>query len=199
MHKSFEERIFDKLRHVEYQLEELAIMVSMLVGAATKSSRREFKIMNSIAELQAKADETLNQVRAETTVLDSVKVFVQGQNEQLASMQKQIEELISSGGTSSEDLQKLSDTIDAIRSANESNTAALAAAIVKDTPAEGGDDGTTGGDGSTGGDTGGDVGGDTGGDTSPGDGSTDETNNTTGGGSPVSTDSENPGMGRRRR
>ena len=149
--------------------------------------------MTNIQELQAKADETLNQVRSETDVLASVKAFVQGQNDQLASLQQQIEDLISNGGTSSDDLQKLSDTIDQIRSTNEQNTAAAAAAIVKDTPAEGTDpsvptDGTTPTDGSgTVGDT----------------GAVDENgnpveNNTPGGSSPVSTESTDT-MSRRRR
>ncbi len=193
MHNT-EQRILEKLSYLEYQLNELHQMVLMLVGTATMQRKTEHRLMTNIQELQAKADETLNQVRAETDVLSSVQAFVQGQNEQLASLQKQVEDLISSGGTSSEDLQKLSDTIDQIRSTNESNTTQLAAAIVKDTPAEGTDpsvptDGTGTGDGSgTVGDT----------------GAVDENgnpvdNNTAGGGTPVSTDPTDPTMSRRRR
>lgn len=181
------ERILEKMRFLEYQLNEIHNMVSMLVGTATMQRRTEHKIMANIQELQAKADETLNQVRAETSVLDSVKTYVQAQNDQLASLQQQVEDLISSGSTSSEDLQKLSDTLDQIRSSNESNTQALAAAIVKDTPAEGTDPS---------------VPTDTGTDT--GTGTTDENgnpveNNTTGGGTPVSTDEPTDTMSRRRR
>lgn len=183
-------QILERLESFEHQQKETNNLVSLLVDAAI---RQEETIMTSIQDLQAKADQTLSQVQSETDVLASVKAFVQGQNDQLASLQKQIEDLISNGSTSEQDLQKLSDTIDQIRTLNEQNTAAAAAAIVKDTPAEGTDpsvpvDGTTPTDGSgTVGDT----------------GAVDENgnpveNNTIGGGTPVSTDPENPGMRRRR-
>lgn len=175
------------MHSLEHQQERTNHLVSKLVDAAI---RQEREIMTSIQELKAKANETLTQVQAETDVLSSVEALVKGQNEQLASLQKQVEDLISNGGTSSEDLQALSDTIDQIRTTNEANTARLAAAIVKDTPAEGTDPSvpTDGGDGSgTVGDT----------------GAVDENgnpveNNTPGGGSPVSTEPTDT-LSRRRR
>jgi polyhydroxyalkanoate synthesis regulator phasin len=53
--------------------------------------------MVSIQDLQAKANQELDRITAETDVVNAVKVVVDSQNEKLATLKQQVNDLIAAG------------------------------------------------------------------------------------------------------
>jgi hypothetical protein len=95
---------------------------------------RESVIAMNVADLQAKADTTLQKVQADTDVANSVKTVVLHQNDVLAALQQQIKDLQSQNDPAA--LQKLSDTIDSILATETSNAQTVADAVTAGTPVE---------------------------------------------------------------
>ncbi len=126
---SRDQEILDRLAVISDQL-------VYLVDAVKFLKRKEQLIMVSVADIQAKANQTLDSVRAETDVVNAVKIVVDNQNAAIASLKQQVADLIAAGGADATALQQLSDTIDAIQSAETSNAAAVAEAVAAGTPAE---------------------------------------------------------------
>lgn len=91
--------------------------------------------MVALQDIQAKADAELAAITAETSVVNAVKQVVDNQNARLADLQAQLNALIAAGSTTPAQLQALSDTIDAIVSADTANAAVVAAAVTAGTPA----------------------------------------------------------------
>lgn len=96
--------------------------------------RRERKIMVKIEDLQAKANDELAQIRAETDIVNAVRQVVDNQNTRLSDLQKRVDDLIASGNVTPEALQQLSDTIDAIKSTDAANAQVVADAVMAGTP-----------------------------------------------------------------
>src|SRR5690349_16315687 len=69
-------------------------------------------IVVTVADLQAKAQAELDQLTAETDMVNAVKLVVENQNSKLEALQAQIDQMIASGGADATALQTLSDTID---------------------------------------------------------------------------------------
>lgn len=95
--------------------------------------RKEDRVMSKVSDIQTKADATLATVTAETDVVNAVKAVVDHQNADIATIKQQLADAIAAGG-SADELQKLSDTIDAIQAAETSNGAVVAAAVTAGTP-----------------------------------------------------------------
>lgn len=94
--------------------------------------RKEDRVMSKVSDIQTKADATLATVTAETDVVNAVKAVVDHQNADIATIKQQLADAIAGG--SADELQKLSDTIDAIQAAETSNGAVVAAAVTAGTP-----------------------------------------------------------------
>lgn len=91
--------------------------------------------MVQVADIQAKADQELAQITAETDVVNAVKQVVDNQNAKLADLQSQIDAFIAAGTPPSQaELQQLSDTIDAIRTADTANAQIVSDAVAAGTP-----------------------------------------------------------------
>lgn len=91
--------------------------------------------MVSVADIQAKAGTVLQQVQAETDVVNAVKIVVDNQNANIAALKQQIADLIAAGGADQAALQQLSDTLDAIQAADTANSQVVADAVAAGTPA----------------------------------------------------------------
>jgi hypothetical protein len=147
--------ILDRLDRLNYKMNRVMGMLEWICN-------KERLMMVSIQDIQANASAELDQIRAETDLVNSVKMVVDNQNTKLDGLQKHIADLIAGGSVSPDDLQKLSDTVDAIRATDTANAQVVSDAVVAGTPAAeppadgGSTSGTTGGDTSTsgGGDTG---------------------------------------------
>ena len=109
------------------QLNELATTLARL---ATQGRN----IMVSVADVKAKADATLAQVKAEADIANGVKAVVDHMNEQIAMLKQQLADAIAAGVDPAA-LQALSDTIDAIQTADTSNSAIVASAVTAGTSA----------------------------------------------------------------
>lgn len=132
----------------EWGMEALERLEELARVLARVEVKEDIELMN-IQDIQSTADETLVEVQNETQVSEAVKVAVDHQNEMLDALAAQIAELQSANDPQA--LQKLSDTIAAIKATSMSNSSKVAEAVVAgtshDAPAGGG-----------GGDTGGDTG-----------------------------------------
>jgi len=95
---------------------------------------KEGILFMKVSDIQAQADETLQKVTADADVGNAVKTVVLHQNELMAALQKQLEDAVAMGATP-ESLQKLSETITAIRNAETSNAQVVADAVTAGTPA----------------------------------------------------------------
>jgi chromosome segregation ATPase len=93
---------------------------------------REVRLTMNVKDIQAKADDTLAKVTADADVSNAVKTVVTHQNDVLAALQQQITDLQASNDPAA--LQKLSDTLDAIKSAETSNAQSVADAVTAGTP-----------------------------------------------------------------
>ena len=89
--------------------------------------------MVTLAEVQAKASDTLTRVTAETDVVNAVKMVVDHQNADIAGLKQQIADLIAAGGADATALQTLADTLDSIQAAETSNAEIVAAAVAAGT------------------------------------------------------------------
>jgi hypothetical protein len=94
---------------------------------------KENTIMTSVADVKAKADALLASVTAETDVVTAVKAVVDHSNQQISTLKQQLADAIAAGADPTA-LQTLSDTIDAIQSAQTSNATNVAAAVTAGTP-----------------------------------------------------------------
>jgi hypothetical protein len=92
----------------------------------------ETAIMPTIDELNAKADETLAQITAETDIDNAIAKIVTDQNEAIKALKAQLE----AAGTDQAKLDQLGQTMDAILATNTSNTKIVADAITANTPAD---------------------------------------------------------------
>lgn len=105
-----------------------------ILAALELISNKEDIIMVNVSDVQSKADATLANVRAETDVVNAVKLVVDHSNEMIATLKQQLAEAIANGADPAA-LQTLSDTLDAIQTANTSNTQTVADAVAAGTPA----------------------------------------------------------------
>jgi hypothetical protein len=94
-------------------------------------ANQEDKIMPTLEELQAKADETLANVTAETDLDNAVAKIVTDRNTTIADLKAQL----AAAGTDPQKLQALADTLDNILKTNTSNTKIVADAVTANTPA----------------------------------------------------------------
>lgn len=91
----------------------------------------ETMIMPTLDELNAKADQTLNEVRAETDLNNAIAKVVTDQNDTIKSLRDQL----AAAGTDQAKLDKLGETMDQILATNTSNTKIVSDAITANTPA----------------------------------------------------------------
>jgi DNA repair ATPase RecN len=106
--------------------------------------KSEREIMVSVKDLQDQANATLQQVQAETDIVNAVKKVVDDQNTNIAALKQQVDDLIAAGGASAQDLQTLADTLTTIQQLETSNAAVVSAAVAAGTPVD-----TGGGGGGT--------------------------------------------------
>ena len=93
-------------------------------------TNQENTIMPTLEELQAKADETLANVTAETDLDNAIAKIVTDQNNTIADLKAQL----AAAGTDPAKLQALSDTLDNILKTNTSNTKIVSDAVTANTP-----------------------------------------------------------------
>src|SRR6185295_3491946 len=96
--------------------------------------KKEDRIMVNVQDIQTKADATLANVKAETDVVNAVKLVVENSNAMIATLKQQLADAIANGADPTA-LQALSDTLDAIETSNTSNTQTVADAVAAGTPA----------------------------------------------------------------
>ena len=116
------------------QIYALNARVTRLEKLVASIVNEERLIMVTLADIQAKADAELAQITAETDVVNAVKQVVDNQVAKLNDLQAQVAALLAQGTVNPADLQKLSDTIDAIKAADTSNAAIVSAAVAAGTP-----------------------------------------------------------------
>src|SRR4051812_7994893 len=85
----------------------------------------ENKAMTSIDDVQARANETLAAVRADTAIDTAVAKVVDAQNATIQEIRTQLQDAINAGVDPTK-VQTLSDTLDAILSADTSNSKIVA-------------------------------------------------------------------------
>lgn len=95
--------------------------------------KEDIELMN-LQDIQAQAEETLSEVQSESNVSQAVLGVVTHQNDVLSALQQQIKDLQSQNDP--EALQKISDTIAAIKASAMSNADSVSQAVVAGTPAE---------------------------------------------------------------
>lgn len=91
--------------------------------------------MATLVELKAKADALQASVNGETDLTQSVKTLLEGLNARISALQQQLQDAIANGASPAE-LQAVVDEMSAVIAANEANKAALAAAVIANTPAQ---------------------------------------------------------------
>jgi len=116
------------------QIHALNARVTRLERLVASIVNEERSIMATLADIQAKADAELAQITAEIDVVNAVKQVVDNQVAKLNDLQAQVAALLAQGSVNPADLQKLSDTIDAIKAADTSNAAIVSAAVAAGTP-----------------------------------------------------------------
>lgn len=121
------EEIIARLVVIDAQLRSLQASIARVIT-------KENTIMVSVSDIQAKADATLANVQAETNVVNAVKLVVDNMNANIATLKQQLADAIAAGADPQQ-LQALSDTLDAIEAANTSNTQVVADAVAAGTPA----------------------------------------------------------------
>lgn len=107
-----------------------------IINILTDIYNQGTNIMVSIQDLQAKADEQLARITAETEVVEAVKMVVDNQNAAIVDLKDQIAVLIAQGSVTPADLQKLSDTLDQMQTLDTANATKVAEAVAAGTPAE---------------------------------------------------------------
>lgn len=113
---------------------EMQAALASIVDKMGRIERKEDRIIMNVQDIQAKADQTLAKVQADTDVVNSVKAVVLHQNDTLAALQQQIKDLQAANDPAA--LQKLSDTIDTILATDTANSQTVADAVVAGTPVE---------------------------------------------------------------
>lgn len=113
---------------------EMQAALASIVDKMGRIERKEDILKMKIEDIQAKADETLAKVTADADVSNAVKTVVLHQNDTLTALQAQIAELLASNDPAA--LQKLSDTIDAIKATETANAQVVADAVTAGTPVE---------------------------------------------------------------
>jgi hypothetical protein len=111
--------------------QEVPLWVVELIARADLILDRLDILMTTVAELQAKADETLAQVTAETDLDNAIAKVVTDQNATITDLKAQL----AAAGTDPAELQKVMDTMDAILQTNTSNTKIVSDAVTANTPA----------------------------------------------------------------
>lgn len=89
--------------------------------------------MATLNDVKAKQAELLTSVQSETTLVQSVKTLLEGQNAMIASLKQQLQDAINAGGNPAE-LQAIVDALGAIITTNEANKQATADAVIANTP-----------------------------------------------------------------
>jgi hypothetical protein len=92
------------VRLIESPSEEVPAWAIILLENVEEINRRlgrletkERMIMTSVADIQAKANATLDQVKAETDVVNAVKLVVDHSNEMIATLKQQLADAIAAG------------------------------------------------------------------------------------------------------
>jgi deoxyribodipyrimidine photolyase-like uncharacterized protein len=131
--------VADVLKELKAQRLMLADIQSALSAGSKREQKEELKMAKKLAEIVAdieKNNADQNAIIAQqTTVIDGVKVHLQGTAAVIAALKAQVEELIAAGGDPVQlaRLEELSAAMDAAEAATTANTDALAAALVANT------------------------------------------------------------------
>jgi hypothetical protein len=131
------------LTSIGKELQAVRLLLADVLSAQSAGSKREqkeeLKMAKKLAEIVAdieKNNADQNAIIAQqTTVIDGVKVHLQGTAAVIAALKAQVEELIAAGGDPAQlaKLEELSAAMDAAEAATTANTDALAAALVANT------------------------------------------------------------------
>jgi hypothetical protein len=131
--------VADVLKELKVQRLMLADILSAQSTGSKREQKEELKMAKKLAEIVAdieKNNADQNAIIAQqTTVIDGVKVHLQGTAAVIAALKAQVEELIAAGGDPAQlaKLEELSAAMDAAEAATTANTDALAAALVANT------------------------------------------------------------------
>lgn len=98
----------------------------------------ETAIMATLAEIKAKADQTLARVQAETDIANAIKTVVDHQNTLISDLKTQIEALKNQGSASAAELQSILDTMNAAEQTDIANAQKVSEAVVAGTPSDSG-------------------------------------------------------------
>jgi hypothetical protein len=131
--------VADVLKELKAQRLMLADIQSALSAGSKREQKEELKMAKKLAEIVAdieKNNADQNAIIAQqTTVIDGVKVHLQGTAAVIAALKAQVEELIAAGGDPAQlaKLEALAASMDAAEAATTANTDALAAALIANT------------------------------------------------------------------
>lgn len=137
-YKSRHREVVNRLDYLQSTINQLRHDIRSFSREIRRSTDVERQIMVKLSDLQIKADEELAAIQADTDLVNAVKQVVDNQNAKIDALKAQVDDLIASGGGSEEDLQRLSDTLDAIRAAETSQREVVSAAVIAGTVAEDG-------------------------------------------------------------
>jgi hypothetical protein len=131
--------VADVLKELKAQRLMLADIQSALSAGSKREQKEELKMAKKLAEIVADSEKNNADQNAiiaqQTTVIDGVKVHLQGTAAVIAALKAQVEELIAAGGDPAQlaKLEALAASMDAAEAATTANTDALAAALIANT------------------------------------------------------------------
>jgi hypothetical protein len=131
------------LTSIGKELQAVRLLLADVLSAQSAGSKREQKeeakmakkLAEIVADIEKNSADQLAIIGQQTTVIDGVKVHLQGTAAVIAALKAQVEELIAAGGDPAQlaKLEELSAAMDAAEAATTANTDALAAALVANT------------------------------------------------------------------